>query len=76
LENQVREYLDIKSTYIKLWSYQADTLQKTDLNFVLRKTPNQSYQTIPIQLTVSTDHRLESKARKVEQYLLDQMNNW
>lgn len=76
LENQVREYLDIKSTYIKLWSYQADTLQKTDLNFVLRKTPNQSYQTIPIQLTVSTDYRLESKAKKVEQYLLDQMNNW
>lgn len=75
IENQIREKVGLESSYMKLAGYKEDTEEKTDMHFVLKKTPNQSYLSIPTQFTIGANGGLRNKKEKVEAYLLQEVNN-
>ncbi len=76
IENQIREKVGVESSYMKLAGYKEDTEEKTDMHFVLKKTPNQSYLSIPTQFTIRANGGLRNKKEKVEDYILQEINNW
>lgn len=76
IENQIREKVWIMSSYMKLAGYDEDTLEKTDMHFVLKKTPQQSYLSVPTQFTIGANGGLRNKKEKIEEYLLREVNNW
>ena len=73
IENQLRDKIWIESTYLKLAWYKDDVERKTDMDFIIKKTPNQSYQFIPLQFTTGSSR---SKERSIEDYLIKWINEW
>lgn len=51
LENQIREKIWIESSYMFLAWYKNDQNEKTDMHFVIQKTPKQKPRFIPVQFT-------------------------
>ena len=76
LENQIREKIWIESSYLKLAGYKDDTEKKTDMNFIIKKTRNQSYQVIPMQFTTCSTKGEKSKESGIESYLIKSINWW
>ena len=76
LENQIREKIWIESSYLKLAWYKDDTEKKTDMDFIIKKTPNQSYQVIPMQFTTSWMVWEKRKEESIESYLIKGINGW
>lgn len=58
---------------MKLSGYSDDTEKKTDMNFVLRRTKEQPYQTIPTQFTVCARRGLNKKKESIENFLNSQL---
>lgn len=75
LENHIRNKVWVVSSYMKLWWYEQDINEKTDLNFVLRKTETQDYLVVPTQLTISANWALKHKEAWVENYILNSICN-
>lgn len=71
MENEIRKTLNIFSTYIQLASYKADTEKKQDMIFLLKKTPNQNYQNIPIQFT--TWKTITKKTEDIQSMLFEKI---
>ena len=76
LENQIREKIWIESSYLKLAWYKDDTEKKTDMDFIIKKTPNQSYQFLPMQFTTCWEKWEKIKEYNIEQYLIKRINSW
>ena len=76
LENQIREKIWIESSYLKLAWYKDDMEKKTDMDFIIKKTPNQSYQLIPMQFTTCSTRGEAIKEKDVESYLIKKINSW
>ncbi len=76
LENQIREKIWIESSYLKLAWYKDDTEKKTDMDFIIKKTPNQSYQFLPMQFTTCWIKWEKIKEFNIEQYLIKKINWW
>lgn len=74
LENQIREKIEIESSYLKLAWYKDDTEKKTDMDFIIKKTQSQSYQVIPMQFTTSWVVWEKIKEKSVEAYLIKAIN--
>lgn len=74
IENEIRDKVKIESSYIKQASFQKDTQEKTDMHFVIRKNPQQRYNKIPTQFTISSNSWFEDKKDWVEKYLLKSLN--
>lgn len=76
LENQIREKIWIESSYLKLAGYKDDTEKKTDMDFIIKKTRNQSYQVIPMQFTTCSTKGERIKESSIESYLIKRINWW
>ncbi len=76
LENQIREKIWIESSYLKLAGYKDDTEKKTDMDFIIKKTRNQSYQVIPMQFTTCSTKGEKIKESGIESYLIKKINWW
>ena len=76
MENQIREKVWIESSYLKLAWYRDDTEKKTDMDFIIKKTPNQSYQLIPMQFTTWSPTGERIKEKNIETYLINLINEW
>ena len=74
LENQIREKVKIASSYLKLAWYKDDMENKTDMDFIIRKTLKQSYQVIPMQFTTSWLVWVKNKEKSVENYIFKSLN--
>lgn len=75
LENQIREKIWIESSYLKLAWYRDDMENKTDMNFIIKKTPSQSYQVIPMQFTTSWPlWVIKNKEKAIEAYIFKSLN--
>jgi len=74
LENQIREKVQIESSYLKLAWYRDDMENKTDMDFIIKKTPSQSYQVIPMQFTTSWLVWVKNKEKSVESYIFKSLN--
>ena len=74
LENQIRERIWIESSYLKLAWFKDDTEKKTDMDFIIKRTPNQSYQLIPMQFTTTWVVWEKIKEKSVETYLIKTIN--
>lgn len=75
IENQIREKVWIESSYLKLAWFRDDVDKKTDMDFILKKTPSQSYQMIPLQFTTWTTVGVWQKEKDIEQFLIKSINN-
>ena len=71
LENQIREKVWIESSYLDLAWHDEDAKEKTDMKFLIKKTPNQKYQKIPIQFTNSRITWQQGKEEDVERHLME-----
>ncbi len=76
LENQIREKIWIESSYLILAGYKDDTEKKTDMEFIIKKTRNQSYQIIPMQFTTCSTKGEKIKEAVIESYLIKRINWW
>jgi len=76
MENQIREKVWIESSYLKLAGYKDDMEKKTDMDFIIKKTPNQSYQLIPMQFTTGSPTGERIKEKNIETYLIKLINEW
>lgn len=76
IENQIREKVWIESSYLKLAWYKDDMEKKTDMDFIIKKTPNQSYQVIPMQFTTRSTKWERMKEDDIEQFLIKRINSW
>ena len=76
LENQIREKIWIESSYLKLAGYKDDTEKKIDMDFIIKKTRNQSYQVIPMQFTTCSTKGERIKESSIESYLIKRINWW
>lgn len=75
LENQIREKIWIESSYLKLAWYKDDMDNKTDMDFIIKKTPTQSYQVVPMQFTTSWPWWvIKNKEKSVENYIFQSLN--
>lgn len=75
LENQIREKIWIESSYLKLAWYKDDMENKTDMDFIIKKTPMQSYQVVPMQFTTSGPWWvIKNKEKSVETYIFQSLN--
>jgi hypothetical protein len=59
---------------LKLAGYKDDMEKKTDMDFIIKKTPNQSYQLIPMQFTTGSPTGERIKERNIETYLIKLIN--
>ncbi len=73
MENEVRKKIDIYSTYLQLASYKADMKEKQDMTFIVKKTPIQNYQNIPVQFTIWGKMTIEQKSEEIEKMLFQYM---
>jgi hypothetical protein len=48
--------------------------KKTDMDFIIKKTPNQSYQLIPMQFTTGSPTGERIKEKNIETYLIKLIN--
>ncbi len=72
-ENQIREIIWFDTTYIKPASYEDDSKNKTDFNWVYSQNKNQkTYQKTPIQFTISS---ATEKLNKVIEYFINSPHN-
>lgn len=71
LENQIREKVWIESSYLDLARHEEDAKEKTDMKFLIKKTPKQKYQKIPIQFTNSRITWQQGKEEDVERHLME-----
>lgn len=76
MENQIRDRVWIESSYLKLAWYRDDMEKKTDMDFIIKKTPNQSYQLIPMQFTTWSPTGEKIKEKNIEAYLIKLINEW
>ena len=76
MENQIREKVWIESSYLKLAGYKDDMEKKTDMDFIIKKTLNQSYQLIPMQFTTGSPTGERIKEKNIETYLIKLINEW
>ena len=74
LENQIRDKIWIESSYIFLAWYDNDNKEKTDMHFVIKKTPSQSPRPIPMQFTTWKTRYQISKEKEIEDYLIKTIN--
>lgn len=75
IENQIREKVWIESSYIKLAWFRDDIDKKTDMDFIIKKTPSQAYQMIPLQFTTWWVIWVSQKEKDIEQFLIKSINN-
>lgn len=73
IENEVRDKVGIESSYIKLANYADDTQKKTDMNFVIKRTPKHNYTVVPTQFTIAANGGLRGKKEDVENFLFSQL---
>jgi len=73
LENQIREKIWLESSYLNIADHKDDTDNKTDFMLLLKKTPDQSYQNIPMQFTVGST-KSRDKEEKIEKHLIEKIN--
>ena len=76
IENQIRDKIWIESSYLKLAWYKDDMERKTDMDFIIKKTSNQSYQLIPLQFTTWSSTWVRIKENDIEKYLIKWINEW
>ena len=76
IENQIRDKIWIESSYLKLAWYKDDMEKKTDMDFIIKRTSNQSYQLIPLQFTTWSSTSVRTKERDIEKYLIKWINEW
>ena len=76
IENQIRDRIWIESSYLKLAWYKDDMERKTDMDFIIKKTSNQSYQLIPLQFTTWSITWVWIKEKDIERYLIKWINEW
>lgn len=75
LENQIRDKIWIESSYFNIANYKDDVDKMTDFKLLLKKTPYQSLQYIPMQFTVGSAEGGD-KEKKVEKHLITRINKW
>ncbi len=73
MENEIRDLLGIRSTYIQLASFKDDTEKKKDMEFILRKESSQHFQKIPIQFTIGGDRLIEKKEEQIEEMIFNDL---
>ena len=76
IENQIREKIWIESSYLKLAWYKDDMEKKTDMDFIIKKTPHQSYQVVPMQFTTRSTKGEKMKENDIEEFLIKRINSW
>mgnify|MGYP003292615590 CR=1 FL=1 len=75
VENQIREKVWIESSYLKLAWFKDDINNKTDMDFIIKRTPSQAYQMIPLQFTTWSVYWVKTKERDIEKFLIKSINN-
>lgn len=75
LENQIREKIWIESSYMFLAWYNNDHNEKTDMHFVIKKTPKQKPRIIPVQFTTSWKKWQQDKEKDLEDYLIKKVES-
>ena len=73
LENQIRDKIWIESSYFNVANYKDDVDKMTDFELLLRKTPYQLQQQIPMQFTVGTANG-NDKETKIKNHHINRIN--
>ncbi len=81
IEDKIREYLNIYSTYLINSQIKDDKENKTDLTWTIKKESKDNYSKIPIQLSISSKQDIDKswnykwhKIKNIEEFLIKENN--